>query len=191
MAITDENNLMTPRQFNKGVKNWADKVRNISVDILQRTNASGRLRNELKARLLKDREGGPAYVGLGFKFHKYGAYREYGAGRGYIVKDGVIMRGRSEWYDKSTRRKWQSRGLSEYRIRRMRKPDDWERYTEVRRTPLPWLDPPISENINDLADMSGEYYGDQALKRILDTFPKIMISNVEGKKLQKGKLRIS
>lgn len=190
MAITEESKLKTPRQFNKEVAGWTKKVRGISVHILQRTNGSGRLRNELQARLLKDREGGPAYVGLGFRFWKYGVYREYGAGRGYIVKDGVIMRGRSEWYDKGKRQKLLDKGYSEYRIRRMRKPDDWERYSIIYRTPLPWLDPPITQNIEELADISGEYYGDLALKKILNTFTKITIGGVNGKNDQKGKMKI-
>ena len=190
MAVIKENQLKTPRQFNKEVAGWAKKVRSISVQILQRTNGSGRLRNELQARLLKDREGGPAYVGLGFKFWRYGVYREYGAGRGYIVKDGVIMRGRSEWYSKTGRQKLLNKGYSEYRIRRMRKTDDWERYSVIWRNPLPWLDPPITQNIEKLADISGEYYGDLALKKILNTFTKITIGNVNGKNNKKDKMII-
>lgn len=92
MAITEEKSLMTSEKFNRGVENWTWKVRNTSVNILQRTHATGRLRRELQSRWLKDREGGPAYVGLGFRFARYGAYREYGAGRGYIVKNGIIMK---------------------------------------------------------------------------------------------------
>ena len=95
MAITEEKSLMTSEKFNRGVENWTWKVRNTSVNILQRTHATGRLRRELQSRWLKDREGGPAYVGLGFRFARYGAYREYGAGRGYIVKNGIIRKGRS------------------------------------------------------------------------------------------------
>ena len=100
MAIIEENKLMTPAEYNNGVERWTNKVRGISINILQRTHASGKLRYGLQARLLNDREGGPAYVGLGFRFERYGAYREYGAGRGYIVKDGIIMRGHSAWSDK-------------------------------------------------------------------------------------------
>ena len=66
MAITEEKSLMTSEKFNRGVENWTWKVRNTSVNILQRTHATGRLRRELQSRWLKDREGGPAYVGLGF-----------------------------------------------------------------------------------------------------------------------------
>lgn len=153
---------------------------NTSVNILQRTHATGRLRRELQSRWLKDREGGPAYVGLGFRFARYGAYREYGAGRGYIVKNGIIMKGHSAWSDKKKRQELRSLRVSEYRIRRMRTVD--EHYAVIRRSPLPWLDPPIVDNIESLADLSGEYYGDQALKNVLQKFDKITIEKRYGKK---------
>ena len=173
MAIIEENRLMSPAEYNKGVESWTHKVRGISINILQRTHASGKLRSGL-------REGGPAYVGLGFRFERYGAYREYGAGRGYIVKDGIIMKGHSAWSDKKKRQELRSLRVSEYRIRRMRTID--EHYAVIRRTPLPWLDPPIVENIESLADLSGEYYGDQALKKVLQKFDRITIEKRYGKK---------
>ena len=179
MAITEEKSLMTSEKFNRGVENWTWKVRNTSVNILQRTHATGRLRRELQSRWLKDREGGPAYVGLGFRFARYGAYREYGAGRGYIVKNGIIMKGHSAWSDKKKRQELRSLRVSEYRIRRMRTVD--EHYAVIRRSPLPWLDPPIVDNIESLADLSGEYYGDQALKNVLQKFDKITIEKRYGK----------
>ena len=180
MADVTENQLMNASTFNKGVESWTKKIRGLSVNILSRTKASGKLSRELQARLLNDREGGPAYVGLGFRFWKYGAYREYGAGRGYIVKDGVIMKGHSAWADKKKRRELRSLRVSEYRIRRMRTVDD--HYAIIRRTPLPWLDPPIVQNIDQLADLSGEYYGDEALRKVLDKFNNITIEKRYGKK---------
>ena len=107
------------------------------------------------------------------------AYREYGAGRGYIVKDGVIMKGHSMWSDKDKRKELKRKRMSEYRIRRMRVIDD--HYAIIKRTALPWLDPPITKNIDDLADISGEYYGDVALKKILKKFNVITIEKRYGK----------
>lgn len=171
---------MRAETFNRGVERWTWEVRNASVNILRRTKSTGRLRNELKARLLTDRERGPAYVGLGFRFWRYGAFREYGAGRGYIVKDGIIMKGHSAWADKKKRGELRSLRVSEYRIRRMRTVD--EHYAVIRRSPLPWLDPPIIQNIDRLADLSGEYYGDEALYKVLEKFNKITIEKRYGKK---------
>lgn len=180
MNEVQENQLMKASQFNRGVEDWTRRVRGESVSILQRTKGSGRLARELTARHLNDREGGPAYVGLGFRFWRYGAYREYGAGRGYIVKDGVIMKGHSAWADKKKRQQLRSMRMSEYRIRRMRTVD--EHYAIIRRTPLPWLAPPIVQNIDRLADLSGEYYGDEALRKVLEKFNKITIEKRYGQK---------
>ena len=112
-AITLEMRLVTAEKFSGGVETWTWKVKNTAVNILQRTHATGRLRRELQSRWLKDREGGPAYVGLGFCFARYGAYREYGAGRGSIVKYGIIMKGQSAWSEKKKRKEPRSLRVSE------------------------------------------------------------------------------
>lgn len=178
--LAGEKQLKDYHSFNKDVRMWTMRVRGESVRILQRTHGSGRLEHLLTSRFLEDKNGSKAYVGLGFRFEKYGAYREYGAGRGYIVKDGVIMKGHSEWRDKKLRKIRQKQGFSEYRIRRSRVIDD--HYGEIKRSALPWLDPSILRNINDLADISGEFYGDQALKKVLEKFDVITIEKGYGKK---------
>lgn len=177
---TEESRLVGARWFNKSVEEWTHKIRRLSVSILDNTDSTGRLQRELNARLLRDREGGEAYVGLGFRFWRYGAYREYGAGRGYIVKDGVIMRGHSAWANTKKRIMLRAQKVSEYRIRRMRTVDN--HYGTILRTPLPWLDPPIVQNIDELADISAEYYGDTALKKVIEKFNVITIEKRYGKK---------
>ena len=90
------------------------------------------------------------------------------------------MKGHSAWADKKKRQQLRSMRVSEYRIRRMRTVD--EHYAVIRRTPLPWLDPPIVQNIDRLADLSGEYYGDEALRKVLEKFNKITIEKRYGQK---------
>lgn len=181
MSEVQENQLMSPLKFNKGVIKWTAIVRNVAVEVLNKTNGSGKLKRSFKRRLLDDREGGPVYVGVGFRFYRYGAYREYGAGRGYIVKDGVIMRGYSAWANKKTRKKYLESGMSEYRLRRYRTEEPYGIYTSIKRKPLAWLDPAIDKNINSLADLANEYYGDYALQKILNNFEKLKIKHY-GKK---------
>lgn len=178
--LKNESELKDYQRFNKDVRMWTMHVRGESVKILQKTHSSGRLEHQLSSRFLEDRGGSKAYVGLGFRFLKYGAYREYGAGRGYIVKDGIIMKGHSEWRDLKTRLKRKKQGWSDYRIRRSRVVD--EHYAEIKRSALPWLDPPITKNIGDLADISGEFYGDNALRKVLEKFDRITIEKRYGKK---------
>ena len=175
-----EEKLLSVEEFNRNVMIWGYKVKRKSITILGRTHSSGTLRNELVARTIKSKDNTEAVVGVGFRFWKYGAYREFGAGRGYIVKDGIIMRGHSAWRDLSTRAKYKSQGYSEYRIRRMRTID--EHYAVIKRTPLPWLDPPIDDNIEELANLSAEFYGDEALRAVLEDFHKMMIDKSYGKK---------
>ena len=52
MAEVTENQLMNASTFNKGVEAWTKKIRGLSVNILSRTKASGKLSRELQARLL-------------------------------------------------------------------------------------------------------------------------------------------
>lgn len=181
MAIFQEKQLTTTSRYNRQVEGWAKKVRGLSLTILERTHSTGRLRAELTARLLRDQYApSGAYVGLGFRFHKYGSYLEYGAGRGYIVKDGIIMKGHSAWRDKKKRKELRAKRMSEYRIRRMRTID--EHYAIIKRSPLPWLDPPIVRNIDELGDIAGNFWGDEALRIVLKNFDIITIEKRYGKK---------
>ena len=44
------------------------------------------------------------------------------------------------------------------------------------RTPKDWLDSVIEEGIQDLGDIVGEYYGDKAMKSLLDQLDRIKIN---------------
>lgn len=179
-----EEKLLTVSEFNQKVLLWSFKVKKKSVAILGRTRSTGTLSRELLARTLKDKKGGKAVVGVGFRFWKYGAYREYGAGRGYIRLNGRIVPGFTSWSVKDLRMKYLRQGYSEYRIRnyeQFRRGFDYG-YPIIKRSPLPWLDPPIEENIEDLADLSAEFYGDEALRAVLEDFRKMMIDKNYGKK---------
>lgn len=186
MQTVEEDKLKKASAFNEEVKRWTEKVRGSSVQILGKANkGSGNLRRELFARWLYDKKTGESHEGkpisaLGFRFHKYGAFLEYGAGRGYIVENGVIVRGARAWSSKTLRKDLKSLRYSNYVIRRHKLTS--EPYAIIRRSPLPWLDPPINKNIEELGDIAGEYWGDQALKQVLDKFNKITIKKRYGKK---------
>lgn len=179
--------LKTAGEYNKEVKTWTRKVRSISVNILaSRTmSGSGKLRKELEARTRMDKE--QVYVNaVGFKFHRYGAYREYGAGRGYVVQNGVIMRGMKLWdaKNKQFRNRDIAGGLKKkgYSDKELKKHKIMIDYGLINRSPLPWLDPPIQNNIEELADIAGEYHGDAALRDVLNQMNKITIKKNYGKK---------
>lgn len=180
------NYLKTAEQYNSEVKSWALKVRGISVNILVGgTHSSGALRKQLRARPRMDKE--KVYINaLGFVFNRYGVYRAYGAGRGYVVDNGVIRRGyrlynsqKKTWVNTDLRESYRRKG---YEYKELRKKKIFGEPDSVPRSPLNWLDAPIEKNINDLGDIAGEYHGDQALRDVLQQLYKITIKKQYGKK---------
>ena len=171
--VIQDNQLTTAREFNTNVEKWSKKVQNVSLNIIRsRAFDSGTLARSLWTKLLHDTHGGgEAYIGLGFCFEKYGAFVEFGAGRGYIVKDGVIMRGHTAYGNIRERKKLTKERYKVRQLRNMKTVDD--PYALIKRRAVPWLDPPIEKNIDELADISGEYYGDDALRQVLRTYDKI------------------
>ena len=179
MEQTGTEFLMTASKYNEEVKSWTLRVRGASVNILAtHTHSSGALRRRIEARTRMDKDR--VYVNaLGFRFLRYGAFRAYGAGRGYVVKDGVIVRGHSAWSDETRRNDLRKRGEKDKDIRKMKR---YVPYGVIKRSPLDWLDKPIERNINELADIAGEYHGDAALKDVLNQFNKITIKKNYGKR---------
>lgn len=166
-----ERNLMTARKFEQKTKGWTVHVRNVSRAVLSHgTHAAGELGKTLTFRLRYEKE----YLwvnAVGFHFNRYGAFREYGAGRGYVVHNGIIRRGRRLWniarkeYNDETAasvlagRGYTSRELKDYKMIDDRSP--------IQRRPLSWFDKPVSDNIHELGDIAAEFYGDQALRDVL------------------------
>lgn len=58
---------------------------------------------------------------------------------------------------------------------------DGEALERVVRKPVDFIDGVINQHITELADISGEYYGDKAFKKILKDFDKLKIQK-NGKK---------
>lgn len=178
MAKTGSDVLMEASQFNREVKAWTLKVKGISVNILSSSTHSSRSlqrRLDTRTRLDKDK----VYVdALGFRFIRYGAFRAYGAGRGYIVQDGVIKRGHSAWSDLQIRSRMQKKGEKNKDIRKTK---IFYAHGEIKRTPLNWLDSPIERHIEELANLAGEYHGDAALRDVLKQLNKITIKKNYGK----------
>ena len=179
MSPDVEQLFKTATKFNEEVKSWSLRVRGVSINILStHTKSSGALKRKLSGSFRMDKE--KVYIrGLGFRFERYGAFRAYGAGRGYVVKDGVIVRGHSAWSDETMRNDLRKRGEKDKDIRKMKR---YVPYGVIKRSPLDWLDKPIERNINELADIAGEYHGDAALKDVLNQFNKITIKKNYGKR---------
>jgi hypothetical protein len=176
MRINSQNKdeyLQTASDFNKEVRKWSSNVKNISLQILINGTggkASGALAGSLQTASKTDREG--IWVSaVGFRFNRYGIFRSYGVGRGYVMNNGVLMRGYSAWRFRKIRQGYASQGQGEGKIRKMKTYGDGT----IRRTPLNWLDAPIEENITELGDIAGEYFGDDTLRHVLSQLNKLTI----------------
>lgn len=173
-VVPAHDNLMTAKEFNRRVKLWGENVRAKSYgSLVAMTDVySGKLRGNLKDVISKARDDGTASW-VGFRFERYGVFVAYGVGRGWIRQGGVVMRGSrvrkgSELYHQLKSKGYSRKDLREYVIKETtpRKP----------RVPKDWLDKNIDANIESLADIAGEYYGDASMQHVLDEFDRIKIN---------------
>lgn len=177
----DSDNLMTVEEFNNKVRDWTLRIKRLSKTTLDaNTDSTGHLSD---FPVFRDRlDYNKPYYKVKFHFERYGVFRHYGAGRGYVMVNGVPVRGyrvRSN-RDISNRffgqeaRNMAKKGYSNAEINTAK--ITYGNQSNIRRTPLNWLDKHIDNNINHLADIAQEFYGDQALRNILRNFSNIKIT---------------
>ena len=176
-----EEKLLTVEQFNNQVTKWTLVVkRKAKRTLSEKTHASGRLATNIDQFVDKLSHHDPAYK-VKFNFLRYGVYRSYGAGRGYVIVNGVPVRGYRVRSDREIRKKIFGPEASEmlkrgYLVREVNmakkvRTDD----LSVARTPLDWMDKHINDDVGALADLVQEFYGDEALRQMLDDLPKLKI----------------
>lgn len=178
----DKNGLLTVDDFNRLVTRWGENVRERArATLLARTHSSGRLADKLREYVDSFEDNGPA-TRVAFRFERYGVFRSYGVGRGYVIINGLLVRGyrvRSV-RDMQQRRfniiasEMLQRGYTVSEINREKRPD--ERDLKIQRTALDWIDKHINAGMDTLADAVQEFYGDDALRQLLDDFPKTKIN---------------
>lgn len=180
MTPTDQK-LMSVQEFNLQVTKWAMKVRASSRSTLRsHTHGRGILASRLDQFVDKMGQDTPAYK-VKFFFERYGVYRAYGAGRGYVCINGVLKRGFRARSDKDIRmNKWSLRAISlkssGYTVGQINKIKFESNANGGReRQPLDWIDQHINSSIAVLADAVQEYYGDAALKQLMENFTKMRI----------------
>ena len=152
---TTRNRLVTAPEFKKNVDAWMDSIIGISSNILQlRTRGTDELSRSLEKRMRYAEGGTEDEINrIAFKFKQYGVFVHYGVGRGYTRINGVVVKGYNTQVGNFT----------------------------VLRKPVDFIDGVINRRITELADISGEYYGDKAFKKILKDFDKLKIQK-NGKK---------
>lgn len=157
---------MTVEEFNQGVKDWTFNVQSRSRGRLNDATSGGEsgvgkrsLRPSFKEEL------GEIYS-TGFKFAYYLVFIHYGVGRGYIHKNGSVMRGHRSDNNK-------------YRMYHGKPAATWKDYSTdqrpVMRYGFDWLDIEIRDALSKLADKAAEYHGDKAALSILSQSNKLLI----------------
>lgn len=158
---------MTAKEFNQAVERWSRNIDQTAGERLaSMTHGSGKLKTSIESKYyVKDSD--KAIHGVAFRFDRYGVFVHYGVGRGYVREGGVVQRGSRIANNKELVSQYRKRGYRDKEIRTMKYIDS---YQKISRTPKNWLDITIVENIQTLASLSGEFFGDSALQRVLKTF---------------------
>ena len=183
--------LITAAEFNAQVRRWASEIKVMAqASLATGTHGTGQLRDRFAAFVDTTRHTDPKVDGQGeapaykvkFGFDRYGVFRAYGVGRGWVRVGGVLVRGFRARSESEIRNKtWniyttelRRQGLSNREINTFKFLDK-DRNTGRVRTPLDWLDQHINRRINELADHVQEFYGDAAMRILLDEIGKIRI----------------
>lgn len=144
--------IMSANEFNQRVKDWGETVRSRSLGTLvAETNVySGELRSRLKSATNTARDDGLTHA-VAFKFLRYGVFVAYGVGNGYIRQGGRVVRGSHD-------------------------PNRNVKPGPIRRRPIDWLDCNIEQQIQGLADIAADYYGDNAARDVLEQIDRVTIA---------------
>ncbi len=167
----DEKKLITKEEFNNNVARWSSKIEEVAKANLQmNTRGSGELAKSITSDL-GNTEKYPVNR-IAFGFVRYGVFRHFGVGRGYVRNDGMVMRGYrvkkgTEMYYRLFKRGYSRKELLQHKV--------YRETGTVLRKPLNWIDGVIELSISDLADIAGAFYGDKALRTVLENQDRIKI----------------
>lgn len=167
-----EEKLMTEAEYDAKLRQWAEGIRVKSITVLRsNTHGKGKLAKDLTKFVDKMKDGEGRHIA--FRFDQYGVFRQYGAGRGWVVVNGVPVPGYRvvSLKDRSHKGLWGlealemvRRGYSDSAIKSAKKVLVGVE-KQKKREPLDWLDGNIRSGEDELADIAVQFHGD----RILDT----------------------
>jgi len=138
-------------EFNQKAMQWTLSVKNVfkaNIKGKMSSKQTGELLSSVRSRISK--QGGMLNQ-IGFDFHRYGVFMAYGVGRGYVHTPGGVIRGMRP---DSHRKSHGIEGKGQFTA-----------YGSgpLRRKPIDWFDSELPENVEKLADLIVEYYGDMYL----------------------------
>lgn len=187
----DKDGLLTVGEFTRQIQEWTVNVYIKSREVIfgKMTKGKGVLYNSHKffvnwLKSKQENEDPPSNIK--FKFATHGVFRAYGAGRGYVVVNGVIKRGYRvikkkdvalgwrHYQNTAMAREFRRQGFKNGQIRDMKIVDE-NNQDDIRRSPLDWLDKYIAGGMNNLADTCVNYYGDDALRGIAEQIGRAKI----------------
>lgn len=153
--------LITEDEFNEKVTGWSVTTRSrlaSSAPVLSGKHSAFSEDETLQSSIKtsKKRQFG-VIVGVGFGFARHGIYVNYGAGRGQGGTKGS---------------KWRNKEGEMIKTR----PKSLGLMNTHNRHAVDWFDGNIRLGLKELADIAQEYYGDKAMRELLEKIDKFAIS---------------
>lgn len=177
--------LMTVGEFNQKVTEWAHRIKSVAKATLSGgTHSSGTLEQYLTDFVNLDKKYGTgAAYSIKFWFERYGVFRHYGAGRGWVVDDGILKRGyRVRSYREIQLKQWNEmtaalfkRGYTKSEINQAKVVNHRTVLKGKDRKPLNWIDQHLEAGAAQLADIAQEFYADMTLDKMLEEIRKMKI----------------
>jgi len=155
-------NFITESEFNDKVKGWAISTRGrmaANAPVYGGKESSTRTEKKLAQSIsFGVKYGFGSASRIQFQFERHGIFVHYGVGRGYIKTGNSVVRG----YITKLKRKKAVKHIS-------------PQGGGMNRHPVDWFDVEIRTGLKGLADITQEFYGDLAMRNILDKLDKFLI----------------
>ena len=161
---------MTQEEFELRLQVWAETARShMQGKISSGTHGSGKLSKDIKIKVKENRDG--SGHSIGFNFKKYGVFVHYGVGRGWIRQGGTLVRGSRVKKGSVLEAQLKQRGYNS---------KDIKKYVVSAsggkgRKPVDWFDSVLRAEIQELANIAEEFYGDNALKRLEEMLSRMTL----------------
>ncbi|MBD9179609.1 MAG: hypothetical protein EGP82_10635 [Odoribacter splanchnicus] len=133
--------------FNKSVAGWSKRFENGLKSQIRALSQKGKgdLLRSLRGRTYK-RDGEIDRIGYGFERH--GVFWQKGVGKGYVMQNGFVQRGRKVRIGRSMHDK---------------RTDFRAVAGQINRRPKDWFNGPLGKGVEELADIVVEHYADRTV----------------------------
>lgn len=178
--MAEDVRLMTETEFNSAVRSWSIDVRKRSSRNLDRLvkhdekDWVNRTSKQLKSSLSSSFKSNTGIIErIRFQFERHGVFLHYGVGRGYVrVGDSVVKGRRLNDFERARKiqKGYKPKELRNYKVLHK------DKSGTIERKPIDWIDVEIRTGLKVLANVAQEFYGDAAMKHVLDQMEKATIT---------------